>query len=875
MSGMLATALLLVAALPAQAASPPTDEEIRQAVEQLASPVFAERQEASSFLWRAGQEAEPALRKALTYRDPEVVYRARLILDQFRYGIYPDTPADIVGIIEDYRDGDTNGKRAALKQLRDRGDILRLLKLLKLEPNETLRQQFNGEFARDYETTIPELLVKGKLDDAEAWLDLSADTSDNAMRHLATLLLLTGRLEQRTEALRKEVKGSASDFARQRLFYYLRAAGKVDEALRVVDELDEPSDRISDLRQRFLFERRDWPRLVALDDEALKQNAGLAGNVDFLVHAATHHRLAGDSKAFEEDVKSFVQMAAADDEAALQCAEALLVNGRFQEGIEAFSRHNPEMGFRLLMAQLRYREAFALVGLPELGQDPLPWFQQVARDAQSNDKDLRARLSLGQEAAQALLRLGRREQALAAYALLGDALAGDENGQRLRTHCAKELKRGLREMAFDHGALALQKGPDGAALPALFPEQSDEARVWWDFFRQWHPTESHRAALERVAAVLRSKTEDAAAEEAIRILLDQAIRAAASLDKDRRNQWHLALAETSLRRGERPRALELLENVAESSPSAALRLADLLLEDEKWLSAARWYQEASADVEHRALAMYMNGYCLDQHGRNAEGAQLMETAALLPMATGPKRRDLAEGLKDRGLIDAANEQWRLIRRTTAMGDWYSSNAAMNLGNTVSAEDPLAAADYWEILSLSVLNSGSAFIDVTGYLQLPHLIHKARARGLLAEGKHRQAVDNLWISQAAYPSNIDLAEDLIPELEAADLRTAADELFAKVYAPNRRLCDDFPDNASAHNNLAWLAARSGRRLEEAVHHARRAVELAPDTAAYLDTLAEALFRTGGRDEAIKLARRCLEQEPENEHYQKQLARFEAE
>jgi tetratricopeptide (TPR) repeat protein len=219
-------------------------------------------------------------------------------------------------------------------------------------------------------------------------------------------------------------------------------------------------------------------------------------------------------------------------------------------------------------------------------------------------------------------------------------------------------------------------------------------------------------------------------------------------------------------------------------------------------------------------------------------------------------------------------EWELILCTSAFRDWYSSNAAMNLGNALSGKDHLAAADNWETLALSVLKPGSAFIEVEGYLQLPHLVHKSRARGLLAAGKHDEALANLQIGLAAYPGNIDLAEDLIPDLEAAGLKSAADDLFAKVYPPNEQVCVDYPENASAHNNLAWLAARSGRRLPEALAHAQLAVKLEPENAAYLDTLAEALYRTGSRDEAIKLAQRCLEKEPDNEHFQQQLARFQA-
>jgi hypothetical protein len=61
---------------------------------------------------------------------------------------------------------------------------------------------------------------------------------------------------------------------------------------------------------------------------------------------------------------------------------------------------------------------------------------------------------------------------------------------------------------------------------------------------------------------------------------------------------------------------------------------------------------------------------------------------------------------------------------------------------------------------------------------------------------------------------------------------------------------------AQNDLAWLCARCGERLDEAVKLAKAAVGSSPDTAAYLDTLAEAQYRAGNREESdqARIARR---------------------
>jgi Flp pilus assembly protein TadD len=71
----------------------------------------------------------------------------------------------------------------------------------------------------------------------------------------------------------------------------------------------------------------------------------------------------------------------------------------------------------------------------------------------------------------------------------------------------------------------------------------------------------------------------------------------------------------------------------------------------------------------------------------------------------------------------------------------------------------------------------------------------------------------------------------------------------------------------------LRATTRRDLEAAVQHARKAVELAPKQAGYLDTLAEALFQKGDTAGAVAVMKQCRELEPDNDYFRRQLARFD--
>src|SRR5688500_5122984 len=83
-----------------------TPDQIRQAIAELGDKRFSVREKASRLLWEAGADAEAPLRQALNSPDAETVRRAKALLDKFNWGIFPDTPPEIVEQINLFRDGD-------------------------------------------------------------------------------------------------------------------------------------------------------------------------------------------------------------------------------------------------------------------------------------------------------------------------------------------------------------------------------------------------------------------------------------------------------------------------------------------------------------------------------------------------------------------------------------------------------------------------------------------------------------------------------------------------------------------------------------------------------------------------------------------------
>jgi putative PEP-CTERM system TPR-repeat lipoprotein len=83
---------------------------------------------------------------------------------------------------------------------------------------------------------------------------------------------------------------------------------------------------------------------------------------------------------------------------------------------------------------------------------------------------------------------------------------------------------------------------------------------------------------------------------------------------------------------------------------------------------------------------------------------------------------------------------------------------------------------------------------------------------------------------------------------------------QAVAGYRELLSLAPENPVVHNNLAWLLRT--RQPEEALHHVKRARELAPDSPEIQDTHAMILLDQGKEGQAIRILQRVVERRPDN-------------
>jgi tetratricopeptide (TPR) repeat protein len=127
-----------------------------------------------------------------------------------------------------------------------------------------------------------------------------------------------------------------------------------------------------------------------------------------------------------------------------------------------------------------------------------------------------------------------------------------------------------------------------------------------------------------------------------------------------------------------------------------------------------------------------------------------------------------------------------------------------------------------------------------------------ARLDIKEGKAAEAEKTLAALLAAEPNNVQ-AHILLGTIEVNSKDEEAIRHFRKVLEVDS-------GNLSALNNLAFLLARDGAHLDEALKYARMAKELAPQDSYVQDTMGWVYFRKGLYEMAAKELEGALEKSP---------------
>lgn len=860
--------LILIAGVAAAADPVPSKEEIARKVRELGDNVFVVREEASRFLWKAGRAAETALKEALASDDVEVVRRARDILDKFKWGIYPDTPKNVVDLIERYRTAPDAGIRHAVVQdLVKLGKVSEpvLQKIAEAEENAEARQALHLQIAEEIGQVATGLLLDGNPAGAEdvlgmaVWID-----NELAKRHYAAVVLLRGRLDDRISHYRAQLGKAPDAPAAEMLTFLYRARGDLAMARAMAEKMGKEP-----LIQSLLYEQGDWKALAKIPANGLvklQPPRGQGEPIEQLGFHAAFLRLAGDREAFAKAIVELKELAdgrAANDSGLWYIAKSILANERIADAVPIASRYrDPSAAMELLAGQLRYREAFELT-----------------------DKLLAAKtqelVPLELKRARALYQLGQKEAAQKEFDQLIAKLRTGGNTSQLEDLIEMLMKAGLTEQAFEHAGWVLQRQAGDTrnfnrTLGHLFPKKETTAAVWWRYLLEKNEGDDKAAAsIKQLRDLLTGKLP---AKE-LATLVREAAGKGGLQNSLEQVAWLQAVAEVcqigkldDLAEEYFRKAAELTEG---ASAAAYVRLGNHLAGRNLWKRAAEAYDQGWEKDHKDPVPLALKGWALIQSGQEDEGKKLMELAHWLPLANDQQRHELADALAKQGLNEAARRERELILKTGDFDSWYLDDALRHHAyDAVQRKDYLEAAVAYERFLQRCQFTLRSFVETSAYLIVPAMIHRCKAKGLLAAGKLEEARQEVERCLEVLPGDVELPILLVPELEKHDRKADADALYRAVADRYEKMCTDYPNSAFGHNSFAWLAVCCKRDLDKAFDHAQKAVAQSPDSAGHLDTLAEVCFQRGDKDSAIKHMKKCIELEPGKRYFQLQLKRFEA-
>ena len=844
----------------------------------LGNPSYTIRREATMELWAAGEAGYRLARTLVDSADREVSTRANWLIRQWRFGIRPDTPPSVAQWITKYQKSQQNEKAVLLRKLLDKGEVLRLLSLIATEADRDKRILM-GSIKTPIRNAVRTMIGNGEIDRALDALKLGAEADELFLADYAACLMVLDRMEETRDSLRKQ--GIIQ--SQRNLLAICEFNSREFERAKKTCLTGTPDTTGIRLQSRIGLIESQWKMenssSIERGDKIEKLSMTLLGQ-----------KATNDQLRFAETMKEIVELGTNNKEEARFCAEAMLICNAWPEAIDFTQSYRITDTLRLRLARLEVRESLELLGVEDASKLP-DWFRE--RTAQKKDnEDEQKKWDLETYECMLILspvlnRLGQRKE----LAEILDHLAKYTRDER--THYTGNMIKGrlsaeMREAAFEDAVIGLE-AENKVVISRLFPKNYTDAKNWWAFL-SLHGNKPLKEKLLLLDAMILGEGERPDTEA----YTDLIAKFEQHIDRqpaDKQLLPRLSLVKSARTREEKQAVIDLFEQRYAQLPekgvwlfsssqlqSLAFALGNLLASEERWQEAAEWYDRCVQHDPKEPRFQFALGHVLEKLGKPEEAKARKQRGRLLPLSLGRVRTDLAKQMDSLQLAEEAKEQRRITMESGFFSNEFSTvgaarDAAVDLFDE-KAPDKLLQTSLINQSHLRLLAKSNAYIDIRSYPIMASRIARTRALGLLDNNRVEEAIHDMWVAHEATPGDVRIPLEIAPRLEKNGKTEVAQEIFEKVYQVNQKLLDDFPNSAYYHNEIAWLCARLGRRMDDAFVHAKKAVELQPDYPNSIDTLAEVYYRQGNREKAIELVKRCIELDPNTKHFHEQLVRFEA-
>jgi len=853
----------------AQLKEAPSREQILKTIEQLSSDDFKLREKAMQAVWQMGHAAEPFLREAIKNGNAEMRYRGGKVLEEFDLGLYPETPKKIVKLVNQFRKGGAAEREMAIAELAQIGETKLLMKLVKRERDPGIRKMVAQIVSRNITEEVPSHIINGKYQQARDLLEIAA-LDQNGIRNYVTFLLQRDQIESAIKDQRQLAGKTQVDS--ELLAWMLRANGNFNEAAKVFESNGDKTRA-----------RHSLAAGGNLSEYANSFVDPSRPTTDTLGFAAASARLSGKEEEFNKKIKAIEDYAMGIKDELGRCLNALIINGEAFRAFELTKRVNGSELFDMEMWRYNFDAAFQSIGIETKKAPYENWLGKYEKNFKANTEETaRKSLDPAGQLARACFLTGQDKEAERIMKLSGKLLI--KHKVSLLPLIRWERFIGLNELATQHAIQAMEMESEQDVINALFETSAEYSWltvISWEFIKIEFPKENRKKNLERMALLFDFDDPSNGTEDARELIQAMANYAKTRANNERKKEFTRAVKDLA-------RLHELWELAADSNKEWLqligaeavgyhyMRFGNTLLNAEKPKLAFQEFDKAWQINKSDPLPLYLKGVALSQSGEKEKGMELKKKASIMATGDVTKRHFLASSMWLHGDDELAREQDKLILRLASPHESVHPEALRRKYadlkiRQVNAKQCAHALEFYLLSRMRAVNANST-ISPRNALSYFINLGVMQAKSLLENEDTQAAITKIKKLQQINPSDSSMLEDLHQLLVDAGKTKEADELFSTTYKVSKETVIRFPDHGQHNNNHAWLLSRCSKKLDEALEHATKAVQLEPENGAFLDTLAEVHFQRGNRTKAIEISEKAVKLLDGDSQVKRQLERF---
>ncbi len=866
----------------------------------LAAPDFGVRQRAMWELWGDRERTRDWVQRAAREAEPEVAARAERILQLWARGILPETPPHVARRVES-----VDVARAA-EELLEAGEFDAAVVAVDESLGTIDRENVQSRVSRALTVRFPIYARMAFERDAVEGLlrlvDIAADSKELAacrlemMRWLGEPVDDDSRLPESSLTWERTERDEATALT-------LFLAGRPDDAVDYVRGT-AADDRELLHAARMLAGR--WDEIASESARVARRSPG--GSPEQA--RAWSHTLVAADRAGRDDLRAEAIAALADDRAASDPGsvglrwQSLAVHGEVDAACRLLARDQPEAAAEIAISAVRPDQAFEQLEIApvEIETELTRWLEEAMRAQRASDDEtpvaeVRRLLAL----MKCLISVGRLD--LAWRIAEGMSSANVAVGRvELRAYVLTSLPATIRrdwvqKLSVLPDEATLSTAAENMLVRVLNDTDAATFGLLIDATEAMMPRASLRERVDAVATLLDGEIPPGFnPKTGFRFLFhyrpDDRGRTLERLGgrilSRPRQQPPIGMASFFARHGQTEFARHCLRELHDAGDAeATFELAELALRsgaasdardlfDQIWKSyaegRARRGGMSGTSLAAKAIAgIWVADKRIGDHAAAERGERLVRL--MLTSPSSETRLDLLRYLAEQGERQIVADGFDALLPITALGSpdgtaFYT--AAYTFAVDVAEQRPGEAARWFDLAFSGTLES--TFFLPAAYVSLPLITHRWRLQAAVRRGdeeKVRQSFDRILRLD---PLDIRFAEDLLPEVRDAGMDELANRTLDRILDAGLRYCRRYRFDATTANNLAWVAAVNGRRLDDALWLSELAVTRHPESAIYRDTLAEILFRMGRVREAIEIEKACLIDDPGQWHLHEQLARF---